>query len=51
MWDDPDHCYYRVYANGRQIASTVATERPVGDADATYVVVSVDRWGNAGKRD
>ena len=46
--DDPDHCYYRVYANGRQIASTVATELMVGGADAEYAVVSVDRWGNAG---
>ena len=46
--DDPDHCYYRVYANGRQIASTVATARAVKDADAEYAVVSVDRWGNAG---
>ena len=46
--DDPDHCYYRVYANGRQIASTVATERPVSNPNAEYAVVSVDRWGNAG---
>lgn len=45
--DDPDHCYYRVYANGRQVASTVATECQVGDADSKYVVISVDRWGNA----
>lgn len=47
--DDPDHCYYRVYANGRQVASTVATSRAVKDAAAEYAVVSVDRWGNAGK--
>ena len=43
---DPDHCYYRVYANGRQIASTVATSRAVDDESAAYEVKSVDRWGN-----
>jgi len=45
----PDHCYYRVYRDGRQIASTVATSRPVGDVRARYAVRSVDRWGNVGK--
>ena len=44
--DDPDHCYYRVYANGRQIASTVATSRAAEGAGVRFDVVSVDRWGN-----
>ena len=44
--DDPHHCYYRIYANGRQIASTVATSRTVDDMTAAYEVKSVDRWGN-----
>ena len=44
--DDPHHCYYRIYANGRQIASTVATSRTVDDGSATYEVKSVDKWGN-----
>jgi hypothetical protein len=44
--DDPDHCYYRVYRNGKQIASTVATLLAVEDESATYEVGSVDRWGN-----
>lgn len=43
---DPEHCYYRVYANGKQIASTVATTRAVADMSATYEVKSVDKWGN-----
>ncbi len=49
-WDacpDPEHCYYRVYRNGIQIASTVAeylTRDSLPDAD--YEVFSVDRWGN-----
>ena len=46
--DDPDHCYYRVFANGRQVASTVATTYTPTDAAATFAVVSVDRWGNVG---
>ena len=44
--DDPHHCYYRIYANGKQIASTVATSRMVEDTSATYEVKSVDKWGN-----
>ena len=44
--EDQEHCYYRVYKDGRQIASTVATSLPV-DADASrYAVKSVDKWGN-----
>ena len=46
--DAPDHCYYRVFANGRQVASTVATTYTPTDAAATFAVVSVDRWGNVG---
>jgi len=46
---DPDHCYYRVFANGRQIASTVATSCACDSPDAVLTVVSVDRWGNAGR--
>ena len=46
--DDPEHCYYRVYAKGRQIVSTVATTCAIEDALADFSVVSVDRWGNAG---
>lgn len=44
--DDPHHCYYRIYANGKQVASTVATSRAVDDESATYEVKSVDKWGN-----
>jgi hypothetical protein len=48
--DDPDHCYYRVYANGRQIASTVATSLSVNKDDvSSFTVKSVDKWGNEGK--
>ena len=43
---DPEHCYYRIYANGKQIASTVATSRAVDDESAAYEVKSVDKWGN-----
>ena len=52
----PEHRYYRVFADGRQIASTVATELPVAavppaaprTSDA-FRVASVDKWGNEGK--
>jgi hypothetical protein len=48
--DDPDHCYYRVYANSRQIASTVATSLSVNKDDvSSFTVKSVDKWGNVGK--
>ena len=43
-----DHRYYRVYRDGAQVASTVATSCPVADVKATYAVRSVDRWGNVG---
>lgn len=43
--EDLEHCYYRVYRDGKQIASTVAeyvyTENP-----ADYQVYSVDKYGN-----
>ena len=43
---DTEHVYYRVYRDGKQIASTVATSRPVNGAGGRYEVKSVDRWGN-----
>ena len=46
---DGDHAYYRVFRNGRQIASTVATSCRVTDEKAAYSVVSVDRWGNVSR--
>ena len=48
---DPEHCYYRVFEDGRQIASTVATSLPVSAAAAPsgFRVISVDKWGNEGK--
>ena len=52
VWDaaeSPDHRYYRVYRDGRQIASTVATSFRVGDAKGGYAVRSVDRWLNVGR--
>lgn len=48
-WDaceDPEHVYYRVFRNGRQVRSTVATSCAIDDDDADYEVKSVDRWGN-----
>ena len=45
---DADHVYYRVYRDGRQVASTVATSLKVGDAKGSYAVTGVDRWGNEG---
>jgi hypothetical protein len=48
--DDPCHCYYRVHANGKQIASTVATSLPVKVDDVVrFAVKSVDKWGNVGR--
>ena len=50
---DAEHRYYRVFRNGRQVASTVATSFARGlPADARleeFAVRSVDRWGNVGK--
>ena len=52
-WDfspDADHRFYRVYRDGRQIASTAATRfsRGIGASDdvSRYRVTSVNRWGN-----
>ena len=51
--EEPEHCYYRVFRDGRQIASTVATSLPVADTkpeDASHFAVkSVDKWGNVGE--
>jgi hypothetical protein len=47
---DPDHVYYRVFRDGGQIASTVATRLDVKGAKGDYAVRSVDRWGNVSKK-
>ena len=51
--EEPTHRYYRVYKDGKQIASTVATSLPVSGAtpdDAhRFSVKSVDKWGNVRK--
>jgi len=44
---DENHCYYRIFADGEQIASTIACDLPVTDEKASYRVVSIDQWGNA----
>ena len=50
---EPEHCYYRVYKDGKQIASTVATSLLVSDATSDdarrFSVTSVDKWGNEGE--
>ena len=46
---DVHHRYYRVYRDGQQIASTVATSLPLADARGVYTVKSVDKWNNLGK--
>ena len=47
---EPEHCYYRVYRDGKQIASTVATSLPVKVNDVSrFAVKGVDKWGNEGK--
>ena len=48
---DEEHCYYRVYADGRQIASTAAESLTLGDKRKgnLYEVFSVDKWGNCRK--
>ena len=43
---DPNHCYYRIFADGVQIASTVACDLPIENEACTYTVLSVDQWGN-----
>ena len=48
--EDGDHVYYRVYRDGVQIASTVATSLNVGDTKGVYAVTSIDRWGNEGNK-
>jgi hypothetical protein len=51
--DDPCHCYYRVYRDGKQIASTVATSLSVPNLTPNdvqqFTVKSVDKWGNERK--
>lgn len=48
---DENHRYYRVYRDGKQIASTVATSLKVGDADEDdFTVTSVDKWNNEGRK-
>lgn len=52
MWDacpDEEHCYYRIYQNGKQIASTVAEYLAVSDIEAGYEVYSVDKYGNCAR--
>ena len=48
--EEPEHCYYRVYRDGKQIASTVATSLHVSGATPKdlrqFAVKSVDKWGN-----
>ena len=46
---DPDHRYYRVYRDGKQIASTVAMSLNVADTNGTFAVRSVNRWLNEGR--
>lgn len=47
---DKEHCYYRVFKDGKQIASTVATYLKIdGGGAGAYSVKSVDKWGNCGK--
>ena len=48
--DDETHRYYRVFLDGKQIASTVATSLPVKIDDVSrFAVKSVDKWNNEGK--
>jgi len=46
---DPEHRYYRVFKDGKQIASTVATFLTLKESSGKYTVVSVDAWGNHGE--
>ena len=45
---DKEHCYYRVYRDGEQIASTVGTSLEIKEKSGKFTVVSVDNWGNSG---
>ncbi len=47
---DKEHCYYRIFKNGEQIASTVALYTEITDPKAKYTVLSVDKWGNTRKQ-
>ncbi len=51
--EEPEHRYYRVYKDGKQIASTMATSLGVSDATSEdaprFSVRSVDKWGGEGK--
>ena len=48
--DDAVHRYYRVFKDGKQIASTVVTSLAVKVDDVSrFVVKSVDKWNNMGK--
>ncbi len=48
--DDAEHCYYRVYRDGQQIASTVSEHLSRESlAGGEYRVISVDKWGNTGE--
>ena len=52
LWDhskDDEHCYYRVFESGKQIASTVANSIEIINTGATYSVISVDKYGNTGE--
>ena len=48
--EEPEHRYYRVYKDGKQIASTVAIGLPVpgmkSENAKRFAVKSVDKWGN-----
>jgi len=43
---DAEHRYYRIFEDGRQVASTVATQWKGARAGRKYEVKSVDHWGN-----
>ena len=51
--EEADHRYYRVYKDGKQIASTVATSLSVPNLTPNdvqqFTVKSVDKWGNERK--
>jgi hypothetical protein len=49
---EPDLCYYRIFRDGVQIGSTVATkysDRNAAGDTGVYKVVAVDQSGNAGR--